>query len=316
MAARELQAAEVGLPRFSFTTASPAEVFDLESHRRAREALDFGLSVSGIGFNIFVIGDDRAARMTATMAYLTEASKGRPVPPDWVYLNNFQHPASPTPLALPPGMGRRLRDRMAQLVPHLREALAATFTSEGFQARILAMREQAQSAMAEEMERLRATARSHGTEVLETQEGGLRLARADTPPGAPPAAHDPTQLDEAAERDLGAAFARLQRRGVETRGALARGLDEMHQAATQAVAAPLIEAVRAELPNVPGLAQWLAELAADIMDNPGALPPHLGRRPVGRAGARAARAALCGEPPGRSRRRDRRRDRARKQSHL
>ena len=138
MTARELGAAEIGLPRFSFTAASPAEVFDLESHRRAREALDFGLSVSGIGFNIFVIGDDRAARMTATMAYLTEASKGRPVPSDWVYLNNFQHQASPTPLALPPGMARRLRDRMAQLVPNLREALAATFSSEPFQARILA----------------------------------------------------------------------------------------------------------------------------------------------------------------------------------
>ena len=139
MAAREFEASEAGLPRFSFAASSPAEVFDLDSHRRAREALDFGLSVAGIGFNIFVIGDDRSARMTATLAYIAEAVKARPVPSDWIYLNNFQHPASPTPHRLPPGMGRRFRDRVASLLPRLREALAASFTSEGFQSRIMAL---------------------------------------------------------------------------------------------------------------------------------------------------------------------------------
>ena len=94
---RELGASDLGLPRFAFAPAAPAEVFDLESHRRAREALDFGLSVAGIGFNIFVIGEDRAGRMTATLDYLTEALAKRPPPSDWIYLNNFRHPASPTP---------------------------------------------------------------------------------------------------------------------------------------------------------------------------------------------------------------------------
>ena len=87
MAAHQLEAAEVGLPRFAFAAATPAEVFALESHRRAREALDFGLSVSGIGFNIFVIGEDRAARMTATLDYLNDALPG---PPDSVRLGLSQ----------------------------------------------------------------------------------------------------------------------------------------------------------------------------------------------------------------------------------
>src|SRR6185369_220221 len=66
MAARELTANEVGLPQFIFAQTSHVEVFDLDSHARAREALDFGLNVSGVGFNIFVVGEDRAGRMTAT----------------------------------------------------------------------------------------------------------------------------------------------------------------------------------------------------------------------------------------------------------
>jgi predicted ATP-dependent protease len=288
MAARELGAAEVGLPRFAANAAAaaPAEVFALESHRRAREALDFGLSVSGIGFNIFVIGDDRAARMTATLDYLAEASKGRAVADDWVYLNNFQRPASPVPLALPPGMGRRLRDRMAQLVPRLRDGLAAAFSAEPFQARVMAMREEAQAALAAEMERLRATAHDHGMDLVDAPDGGSRLTRREPPPGAPPL----PPLDEAAERELSVAFARLQRRVVDIRGELEHRLEEVHQAVAQATAAPMIEAVRADLPDLPGLAHWLAELGADILDAPARF-----RQQAAGNGAQAPPAAV--EPP-------------------
>jgi len=90
MAARELTASEVGLPQFSFARTSRVEVFDLDSHARAREALDFGLNVSGVGFNIFVVGEDRAGRMTATLTYLNEALAKRSPPNDWVYLNYFR----------------------------------------------------------------------------------------------------------------------------------------------------------------------------------------------------------------------------------
>src|SRR5438552_13243992 len=89
MTARELMASEVEQPRFAaLPIGEQVEVFDLDSHARAREALDFGLAVAGIGFNIFVIGEDRAGRMSATLAYLDEVLAKRAPPSDWIYLRN------------------------------------------------------------------------------------------------------------------------------------------------------------------------------------------------------------------------------------
>ncbi len=261
MAVRELTAGEVGLPKFSFDRGAAADVFSLESHRRAREALDFGLSVSGIGFNIFVIGDDRASRMTATLSYLKEQMLHLPPAQDWIFLNNFRDPASPYPRALPNGTGRRFRDRMADLVPRLREAFAAAFSSEAYQARFMTLRERTETAVGEEMETLRATARRYGMELVESPEGP-RLVR-------PPDAQGAAPLDEAAERELSAAFMRLQRLAIEARARLNKGIEEMNRAVAEAVVAPILEQMRQEFGADEGLTGWLDELRDDVLDNPG-----------------------------------------------
>ena len=103
MTAKKLPAAQVGLPRHEVPEGASGSVFDLSSHKRARDALEFGLCVREPRFNIFVIGEERSGRMTATLAFLQGAVAGRPVPADWVYLNNFREPHRPRPYALPPG---------------------------------------------------------------------------------------------------------------------------------------------------------------------------------------------------------------------
>jgi predicted ATP-dependent protease len=260
MAARELDSGEVGLPKFTFAPHPAPEVFALESHRRAREALDFGLSVPGIGFNIFVLGEDRAQRMTATLAYLGEAVKHRGALPDWVYLNDFRDPSAPAPHALPNGTGRRLRDRMADLVPQLRDSFAAAFSSEAYQARFMALREAAQTAVAQEMTALRATAGHYGMELAESQEG-VRLVRTEH-------ATDAAPLDEAAERELTAAFVRLQRITVDARRDLGKAIEVLSRSTADAVAAPILDELQREFGEIDGLARWLVELRADILDDP------------------------------------------------
>ncbi|MBM3628681.1 MAG: hypothetical protein FJX21_12765, partial [Alphaproteobacteria bacterium] len=134
MAAVEIPAGELGLPAFDVASArAGADAFDLASHARAREALAFGLALREPGFNVFVLGEDRSGRMTATLEFLAQALAGRPAPGDWVYLNNFAQPSRPRAQLLPQGTGRRFRDRLAALVPRLREALARALSTDGFQ---------------------------------------------------------------------------------------------------------------------------------------------------------------------------------------
>ncbi len=265
---RTLPASEVGLPRFAFETTEHAEVFDLESHRRARDALDFGLSVAGIGFNIFVIGEDRVGRMTATVSYLNDALAKRPPLNDWVYLNNFRTPANPTPHRLPAGVGRRFRDRIADVIQHLKEALTVAYGSEAFQARFLTLREAAQAAVAAEVEQLRQTAHAHGLELVEGQEGGVRIVRPEGAPAGPP--------DETAEQELGAAFARMQRVAVEIRARLATQVEELNRSTVAGVASPMLEALQGEFSGFGGLARWLTQMHADILDDPGRFRPSPG----------------------------------------
>ena len=116
MTARKLAGKAVGLPRHRVPKTTGGNVFDLSSHERARDALSFGLSVSAPRYNIFVIGEERSARMTATMEFLEQSVADRPAPPDWVYLNNFRETNRPKPYALPPGVGRGLCRRLEVLI--------------------------------------------------------------------------------------------------------------------------------------------------------------------------------------------------------
>src|SRR4029077_7423719 len=130
----------VGPPDFKLApvtdTGEAPRIFDLSSHRRAREALEFGLGVPELGFNIFVVGEDRSGRMTATLELLAEHAKHLPRPSDWIYLPNFRRPDRPRPYRLPPGIGRVFRDRLEALLPALRQALARAFEAAEFAAHL------------------------------------------------------------------------------------------------------------------------------------------------------------------------------------
>jgi predicted ATP-dependent protease len=265
MAARELAATEVELPRFAVKPAGSVEVFDLDSHTRAREALDFGLNVPGLGFNVFVIGEDRAGRMTATVAYLNEVLAKRPAPNDWVYLNNFRRPQKPRPHRLPAGVGRRFRDRVAAVIPRLAETLNAAFNSEPYQDRMMALREASQKELANELNDLRQVALAHGLQIVQREDGALRLQRAE----AASAESGQGELDEAAERDIAVALSRFQLHVVASQAKLGSDIRELNNGIADEVVATVLQELVAEFGSIAGLARWLTEMRVDIAENPG-----------------------------------------------
>ena len=276
MSTTKLQADAAGIPRFPATPVMGAGVFDLTSHARAREALDFGLSVDALGFNIFVVGEDRSARMRATLAYLEAAMEKRPVPADWLYLNNFRHPDRPVPLSLPAGTGRKFCDALTALIPKLREALAASFTGDTYQARVLALREQAEHAVNAEMETLAQAAQAHGLQLVQGQDGGLRLTPAQQRPGTPP-----PPLDEASEREINAAMTRVQIRAGSARAQLATQVQELNRGIAAEVISPALDALARDFAAYPGLSRWLTAMRVDITETPERFQLQPGSAPEG-----------------------------------
>src|SRR3546814_8309826 len=122
-------------------------------------------------FNLFVLGEDRSGRMTATLQFLRDRVSHRPTPSDWIYLNNFHSPNRPRPYRLPAGAGRAFRSRMAALVPELRESLTRAFGADDYQAHIRSEGARVQNPLRNEMEALRTEARERGLDIVQRQQG-------------------------------------------------------------------------------------------------------------------------------------------------
>lgn len=183
----------------------------------AREALDFGLSVVGPGFNVFVFGDGRSRRMTASLAYLDEAIAKRAPPNDWVYLNNFRYPDHPTPHDLPVGIGRHFRDAVLRLIPQLQEALSASFAADPIKssARRRVVGEGAETRR-DGCRQFDKSGRGSWFAGGARQRRGLRLL-----PKEETASESLVQIDAQTERDTAPVLSRVQLSSVNTNAKLA-----------------------------------------------------------------------------------------------
>ena len=172
MVATKISATEAGLPYFEvLEQEKSANTFSLESHTRAKEALERGLEMSEPGFNIFVVGEDRSGRMTATLAFLEEEMAKRPPPPDWLYLNNFLQENQPHAFPLPSGLGKAFKKRLNSLISQIREGLVYAFDQEQIQGMLKAQKEQLNAEIFEKLEKLRSEAHDAGLEINQTQQG-------------------------------------------------------------------------------------------------------------------------------------------------
>lgn len=269
MPTRKLRASEINLPRFEVGPEQDGGIFELSSHRRAREALEFALAIEDRGFNVFVLGPDRSGRMTATLDFLNAHIAERAAPDDWIFLNNFRRPHRPRPYRIPAGSGRVFRDRMAALIPQLREALRATFGSEEHQAKLRAEGEEIRTVIGRDIEALRDEARTHGLGLAQTPQGLSVVAiDSDGQPLTPEAipAERRAALDEAASH-IGEKLRQLMRQAGRMQAEFeARLGDRARQAADDATSG-LLDDLAVDFGHHRGLSRWLIEMRADILDN-------------------------------------------------
>ena len=162
------------------TTAELEPASGLVGQDRALKAIELGASIQQRDFNLFVVGPPSSGKSTAVHAYLAKKAANEPVPPSWVYVNNFAEPNKPHAIALPNGRCARLADGMVDVIDELRTAIPAMFESDEYQSRRRAIDENFRSKQEEAFEALDEKAKQQNIAVLRTPTG---IAMAPTSDG-------------------------------------------------------------------------------------------------------------------------------------
>lgn len=146
-------------------------IFDLSSHHRAKEAIEFGLKMRNKHFHVFVIGENRSGCVSATMNYLHEYVERLPPPSDWVYINNFTESHKPIPFKLPAGKGILLKEQTLELLQNINTIIGKVFSSSQFRKQIESIGIILQKQIDQQTKEVQILAKTKGYELVNGVDG-------------------------------------------------------------------------------------------------------------------------------------------------
>jgi predicted ATP-dependent protease len=163
---------KAALSALKFATTAELDAKDgLLGQDRAAQALQLGTGVQAPGFNLFVIGSPGAGIDHAVKELLQTKAAVRPVPSDWVYVNNFADERAPRAIELPPERGNDFRAAMKDLIDDLGVALPTAFESQDYQGRRSAIDERFSQRQEAPLSELRQEAATRGVALARTPFG-------------------------------------------------------------------------------------------------------------------------------------------------
>jgi predicted ATP-dependent protease len=176
--AQELAAAELRgrIPLDAAELARAAETFqapELLGQQRALDAIRLAIGIEAPGYNVYVSGLRTRHERESILRLLEEKAGAMPTPGDWVYVNNFRNPESPTAIYLRAGQGRELRDRISDLLRFIIEQLPKAFRREDFDQERAALREKYNKRAQELFGGLENRARERGFAIQSTPTGQI-----------------------------------------------------------------------------------------------------------------------------------------------
>ncbi len=238
---------------------------------RALGAIRLAASMAQADFNLFVLGPDGAGRHSAVQSLLKTEAASRQVPPDWIYVNDFENPDRPKAVAMPPGTARPLQKAMEGLVDDLANDIPALFESEQYQSRRGTIEQHLAARKQAGFEKVLEKARERGVTILRTPMGfaiaGVRngeVIKADDFAGLPEADRKAIEDGVAAtEKDLEKYMKSIPRLDKEHRSSVAQLNAEM---AEQAVDDSLEDVARA-FDKIEAIKLYLVALRADLINN-------------------------------------------------
>jgi len=110
--------------KIPFESSDECEVCEgIIGQERALKAIQTGLDIHSLGYNIFVTGMVGTGRTTTIKQLLEKMRKEEEKPDDILYVNNFIKPDEPTLIILPAGQGKHFKEAMEHLIGMLKSTI-------------------------------------------------------------------------------------------------------------------------------------------------------------------------------------------------
>ena len=169
--------------QFEFTTTEELpELEEIIGQERATRAIDFGIDIPCYGYNIYALGPAGAGKMTTIQTFLERKARTEKVPPDWVYVNNFQDLYEPRAISLPPGGACVLRDEVNEMLESLQEEIPRAFESEEYDQHKAKIAQELDEKQTAEFKRLEAFVNEQGFALMRTPMGLIFAPMVDGQP--------------------------------------------------------------------------------------------------------------------------------------
>ena len=238
---------------------------------KALKALQFGLDIKEKGFNIYVAGVPGTGKKTAVKGYLQEVAKGKPTPPDWCYVNNFQENYRPKAISRPAGRARQFRRHVDAFIDAARREVSKAFESEDYAAKKNAAVSQVQLEREQLINRISEEAQKEGFVIQASPMGLLTIPLKDNRPLTEEEFHD---LDRDAQNEISEKQRKLNedmkktgRQMVSIEKKTTEKIDLLDREIGSFTLNLLLEDLREGFHDIPGVQAHLDEMVADMLDN-------------------------------------------------
>jgi ATP-dependent Lon protease len=138
---------------------------------RALKAIQTGLDIQSLGYNIFVTGMVGTGRTTTIKQLLEKMRKEEEKPDDILYVNNFKHPDEPTLIMLPAGKGKHFEENMEHLIEMLKSNIPELLKSKYYTEKRDEIVESAQKIQKEMLKEFEEEVAKEGFSVIQVQMG-------------------------------------------------------------------------------------------------------------------------------------------------
>lgn len=254
------------------TTAELEDGLEIIGQQRAIDAIRFGIGIRHQGYNLFALGPNGVGRRTTANRFLTQRAGGEPVPDDWCYVYNFEHPHKPRAHRLPPGRAIVFRDDMKKLAEELFSVLQATFTGEEYQLQKRAIEEELRGTHTEALDKLREEAQMRSIALIQTPGG---FAFAPLKEGGEVITPDEfMRLDQEAQKkienevgELQEALQRIMQQIPNLHREMQSKLKELNERVVEFTITPLMDELRQKYIDLESITGYLDAVRKDVIEN-------------------------------------------------